>query len=295
MREATRGSTVPRRQLGRHLREARGRARLTVRAAAKALEWSEAKMWRIESGQSPMRVLDVESMCRVYGAPEDLTKALMELAKETKERGWWHAHSDVMPAWFSVYVGLEEAARSLWIYHPELVPGLFQTAEYAREIISTDNPGASPEEIEGRVQLRMARQSLLTRVTDPPAITVVLNEAVLRRAVGGPAVMARQCTRLIGLSELPTVALHVLPFSAGLHHGAMTSLFTLLRFPPAVTGEDTEPPTVYVEGHTGALYLDQPHEVERYVMAVDRIMDKIDASGAVTRRLLEHAVKEHSP
>lgn len=294
MREATRGSTVPRRQLGRHLRDARGKARLTVRAAAKALEWSEAKLWRIESGQTPMRALDVESMCRVYGAPEDLTKALMELAKETKERGWWHAHSDVMPAWFSVYVGLEEAARSLWIYQSELVPGLFQTADYAREIIGVDYPEAGAQDIEGRVQLRMARQSLLTRVTDPPTITVVLNEAVLRRAVGGPAVMARQCTRLIGLSELPNVALHVLPFAAGLHHGAQTGPFTLLRFPPAVNGEDTEPPTVYVEGYTGALYLDQRHETERYVAAVDRITEKIDVSGAATRRLLDGAVREYS-
>ncbi len=294
MREATRGSTVPRRQLGRHLREARGRARLTVRAAAKALEWSEAKLWRIESGQSPMRVLDVESMCRVYGAPEDLTSALMELAKETKERGWWHAHSDVMPAWFSVYIGLEEAADSLWIYQSELVPGLFQTAEYAHALITADNPHARSEEIDGRVQLRMARQTLLTRVTAPPAVTVVLNEAVLRRAVGGPAVMARQCTRLIGLSELPTVTLHVLPFAAGLHHGALSGPFVLMRFPSAVNGRDTEPPTVYVEGFTGALYLDQSHEVDRFLGAADRITERIDSSGATTRRLLDDAVKEYS-
>jgi transcriptional regulator with XRE-family HTH domain len=294
MREATRGSTVPRRQLGRHLRDARGKARLTVRAAAKALEWSEAKLWRIESGQSPMRVLDVESMCRVYGAPEDLTKALMELAKETKERGWWHAHSDVMPAWFSVYVGLEEAAASLWEYQAELVPGLFQTADYARALIVANKPDAAPEENEGRVQLRMARQTLLTRVTNPPTITVVLNEAVLRRAVGGPAVMARQCTRLIGLSELPNVTLHVLPFSTGLHHGLLSGPFTLLRFPPTVNGSEIEPPTVYAEGLTGALYLDQPDETSRFVTMSDRITEMLDQSGATTRRLLDNAVKEYS-
>ena len=107
------GSTVPRRQLGRYLRELRNRQRLTVRAAAERLEWSEAKMWRIETGQTSLRSLDVEAMCKIYGAPADLTEALMGLARETKARGWWHAYGDVIPEGFDVYIGLEEAASQL--------------------------------------------------------------------------------------------------------------------------------------------------------------------------------------
>src|SRR5882672_10794512 len=120
----TTGSTVPRRQLGRYLRELRNRERLTVKVAAEKLEWSEAKMWRIETGQTSLRSLDVEAMCRVYGAPQDLTEALMGLAKETKGRGWWHAYGDAIPNGFDLYIGLEEAAKELQWYEAELMPGL---------------------------------------------------------------------------------------------------------------------------------------------------------------------------
>src|SRR3954447_8055451 len=122
MPEGTTGSTVPRRQLGRYLREMRNRARLTVKAAATKLEWSEAKIWRIETGQTSMRSLDVEAMCRVYGAPVEWTEALMGLAKGTKGKGWWHAYGDVVPSWLDLYIGLEEAAADLRMYEPELVP-----------------------------------------------------------------------------------------------------------------------------------------------------------------------------
>src|SRR5579864_8834192 len=119
----TTGSTVPRRQLGRYLRELRGRERLTVKAAAEKLEWSEAKIWRIETGQTSLRSLDVEAMCKIYAAPADLTEALMGLARETKARGWWHAYGDVIPEGFDVYIGLEEAASQLAWYESELGPG----------------------------------------------------------------------------------------------------------------------------------------------------------------------------
>ena len=128
------GSTVPRRQLGRYLRELRNRQGLTVRAAAERLEWSEAKMWRIETGQTSLRSFDVEAMCKIYGAPADLTEALMGLAKETKARGWWQAYGDVIPEGFDVYIGLEEAASQLSWYEPELVPGILQTEGYARTL-----------------------------------------------------------------------------------------------------------------------------------------------------------------
>ena len=136
------------RQLGRYLRELRNKQRLTVRAAAEKLEWSEAKIWRIETGQTSLRSLDVEAVCRIYGAPADLTEALMGLAKETKAKGWWQAYGDVVPEWFDVYIGLEEAASSISTYESELVPGLLQAEEYARTVIKAEHHEDSDEEIE---------------------------------------------------------------------------------------------------------------------------------------------------
>lgn len=266
MTEIATGSTVPRRQLGRYLRELRTNARLTVQAAAKALEWSEAKMWRIETGQTSLRSHDVETMCRVYGAPDELKVALMGLAKETKGKGWWHAYGDVIPDGFDLFIGLEGAAVSREEYSPELIPGLFQTPDYARAVIR-NNTGLQDEEIDRRVQLRMQRQTLVTRPTAPPMLNVALNEAVLRRAIGGAAVMAAQLERLAELNERSNVCIRVVPFSAGAHQGLETGPFILMRFPTTGDGRNHEPPTVYVQGFTGALYLDKPHEIDRYAEA----------------------------
>ncbi|MEU4231391.1 helix-turn-helix transcriptional regulator [Nonomuraea sp. NPDC026600] len=283
MPEALTGSTVPRRQLGRYLRDLRNGSRLTVRAAALSLEWSEAKIWRIETGQTSLRSLDVEAMCKVYNAPDDLTQALKGLAKETKARGWWHAYGDVIPDGFDLYIGLEEAASSLSWYESELVPGLFQTADYARVLIETDNPGVPEEEIARRVRLRIARQSLLTRATSAPELNVVLNEAVLRRPVGGNQVIAQQLNRLLEIGDLPNVTLKVAAFESGLHHGTMSGPFVILRFPVDSQGRAAEPPTVYADGFTGALYLDKPNEVERYSTAFENIRNAaLDASASRT-------------
>jgi transcriptional regulator with XRE-family HTH domain len=271
MSDSVTGSTVPRRQLGRHLRELRNRQRLTVKAAAENLEWSEAKIWRIETGQTAMRSLDVEQICRIYGAPGDLTQALMGLAKETKSKGWWHAYGDVIPEYFDVYVGLEEAASQISSYEADLVPGLFQTEEYARTVIEAHNPGVDGDEIDRRVRLRIARQALVRRATAPPQLSVALNESILRRPVGGAEAMARQLNHLSETAELPNVSLRVVPFSVGMHDGLLTCPFVVLRFPLNGDGQDSEPPTVYVDGFTGALYLDKPHEVERYTRAFESI------------------------
>ena len=271
MTEGTTGSTVPRRQLGRYLRELRGSQRITVKTAAEKLEWSETKLWRIETGQTSLRSHDVELMCRIYGAPPDLTEALMGLAKETKAKGWWHAYGDVIPEWLDIYIGLEEAAAELSAYQTELVPGLLQTEQYARAVITADNPGVDQEEIDRRVHVRIARQALIRRQTAPPRLTVVLNEAILRRPVGGRAVMAAQLDSLAAAASLPHVTVRAVPFRAGLHHGVMSGPFVILRFPRNGDGRESEPATVYVEGFTGALYLDKPHEVERYANAFQSI------------------------
>ncbi|MFD9813703.1 helix-turn-helix domain-containing protein [Streptomyces sp. NPDC059080] len=292
MTEGPTGSTVPRRQLGRNLRDLRNRARLTVRAAAKKLEWSEAKMWRIETGQTPLRSLDVQAMCSVYGAPTGLTEALMGLAKETKARGWWHAYGDVIPEGFDIYVGLEEAASSLSSYESDVVPGLLQTEGYAREVTRTHVRGIDEEDLDGRVRLRIERQTLLTRVTDPPTLRVVLSEAVLRRPIGGRDVMAEQLEHLVEVSELPNVSIRVVPFAAGMHDGVVTGPFVILRFPLNGDGIDTEPPTVYADGYTGGLYLDKPKEVEQYDMAFQGIWET-SLDEQASRRLISELAGSH--
>lgn len=291
MTDGATGSTVPRRQLGRYLRDLRGKARLTVKAAAEALEWSEAKIWRIETGQTSMRALDVEQMCRVYGAPADMTEALMALAKETKAKGWWLSYSDVINEDFDVYIGLEEAAASLCWYESELVPGLFQTEDYARTLILADNPGVDEAEIERRVQLRIKRQALLTRVTSAPDLKVVINESIIRRPVGGGKVMADQLSHLVEVGALDNVRLRVMPFAAGLYPGIMSGPFVKLDFPTNGNGTLTEPPIIYVDGFTGALYLDKAHEIERYDKAFNEMWGaSLDEDASM--RLIADAVKE---
>jgi hypothetical protein len=289
MPEEMTGSTVPRRQLGRYLRDLRNSQRLTVRAAAGRLEWSEAKIWRIETGQVGLRSLDVEAMCKIYGAAPDLTEALMGLAKETKARGWWHSYGDVIPEGFDVYIGLEEAAASISWYESELVPGLLQTEGYAYAIIGAGHEG--PEEVDRRVQLRIARQSLLTRVTAAPELRIVLNEAIVRRPVGGADVMAAQLRHLLDASELPNVTLRIMPFSAGLHLGILSGPFEILRFPLNGDGRASEPPTVYVDGFTGDLYLDKTKEIEHYEEAFDEIWSA-SLDEKASQDLLNKASKE---
>jgi transcriptional regulator with XRE-family HTH domain len=287
----TTGSTVPRRQLGRYLRDLRGRQRITVKAAAEALEWSETKIWRIENGHTSLRSHDVELMCRIYAAPPDMTGALMGLAKETKAKGWWQSYGDVIPENFDIYLGLEEAASQLAWYEPELVPGLLQTAAYAQAVIEADNPGVDAEEIGRRVHVRIERQALIRRTAVPLELRVVLNESILRRPVGGAAVMAAQLDALAGAAELANVSLRVVPFSVGLHHGLMSGPFELLRFPLNGDGQPSEPATVYVDGFTGALYLDKSHEVKRYEDAFASIWSAALDEGA-SRDLIRQSAEE---
>jgi transcriptional regulator with XRE-family HTH domain len=273
MAETLTGSTVPRRQLGRYLRSLRIEAGLTVRAAAKELERSEPTLWRMESGQVAVRALDVEQMCRLYGAKEDMTKALMALAKETKAKGWWQTYGDVVPEWFDLFVGLEAAANRMSEYEHSLIPGLFHTEAYARTLIKAEHPEESDQEAARRLSLRLGRQAILKRPIDPPAIRVALREAVLRSPVGGPGIMAGQLVHLAEVSELPNVSLRVIPAEAGYHPGMSTGSFTVLRFPLNGGGQESEPPTIYQEMYTGALYLDKPAEVERFDAAFEAIWD----------------------
>lgn len=291
MADTQAGSTVPRRQLGRYLRDLRSAAGLSARAAARDLERSEPTLWRVETGQVAVRSLDVKAMCELYGATPEMTDALMALAKETKARGWWQAYGDVVPEWLDLYIGLEAAATRISWYQSELVPGLFQTADYARELIRVHVPDESGEEINRRVELRLARQVILKRPIDPPLLRVVLRESVLRCPVGGADVMTEQIGQLAEASELPNVSFRIVPFAAGLHSGMLSGSFEILRFPANGNGEDSEPPTVFSDLFTGAIYLDKPQEVERYDQAFGEIRETaLDED--TSRDLLRQAAEE---
>ncbi|MEV8477618.1 helix-turn-helix transcriptional regulator [Streptomyces sp. NPDC051173] len=282
---------MPRRQLGRILGELREKAGLTAKRAAEELERSSTTLWRVEQGRVSSRGVEVKAMCDLYGASRELTEALVGLAKETKAKGWWHAYGDVIPDGFDLYIGLEEAASRVDWYEPELIPGVLQTEEYARAIIREGQGGPSEDlqEIERRVQLRLKRRVLLTRVTTPPTLNVLVNEAAVRRAVGGHTVMAGQLLYLAEVSKLPNITVRVVPFSVGIHQGVMTGQFQILRFPLTGSGKETEPPTVYSDGYTGDLYLDRPSEVGRYDKAFQDISNKALATDASRRQILEMA------
>ncbi|MFC4124128.1 helix-turn-helix domain-containing protein [Nocardia rhizosphaerae] len=258
------GSTMPRRQLGRHLRDLRNQARMTTRNAAARLEWSEAKIWRIETGQTSLRSLDVEAMCKVYGAPAELVEPLAALARETKARGWWTSYGDVIPEGFEVYIGLEEAATGLSIYEDGVVPALLQTEDYARALLEQTVPELTEEELERRLAVRATRQALLARAESPLRLRVVLAEAVLTRRIGDERVLAGQRARLRELAELDTVGIQVLPGDTSYHAGLDSGRFVILDFGIDGSVDRPEPPVVYVEGLTGSAYLDKPAEFERY-------------------------------
>lgn len=205
---------------------------------------------------------DVKFLLGVYGVNGEARELLLTLAREARQKGWWHSYGEAIPSWFEVYIGLEAEAVSVHSYESELVPGLLQTKEYARAVFRGFLVDA--EEIDKRVELRMARQQRLTD-SDAPQYWIVLNESVLRRVVGGPAAMRSQLSRLLEASQLPNVTLQVLPFAVGAHP-AMDGSFVVLGFP-----EPTDPDVVYLEEQTGGLYLEKPHEIKRHTLAFDHL------------------------
>ncbi|TDC41433.1 helix-turn-helix transcriptional regulator [Micromonospora sp. KC213] len=284
------GSTVPRRQLGRYLRELRENAYVTVTAAAKELEWSAPRIWRYETGQVSMHPNDVEAMCRVYGASRETIETMRALARETKAHGWWHSYGEAIKDWFKLYVGLEAAASRIRKYEADLVPGLLQTVEYIRELIAIDQPGLSEQERQAKVDVRLRRQRLLVRaVPRAPQLDVIVSEAALRRPLSDRSAMARQLAALITASQRHNVSLRVLPLDAGLPRWASVGTFTMLDFPTDV--REQEPTTVYMDGPCGAVYLDKPHEIRIYEEAW-RSLGELALGADESRELITDIAKE---
>lgn len=257
-----RGSpTIRRRRLGAELRRRREAAGITIEAVAEQLECSASKISRIETGHTAATPRDVRDLLAVVGVGGPEADELIQIAREARQKGWWHPYSAVLTG---AYVGLEAAARSVRAYEQQVVPGLLQTEEYARAMIRAARPDISEDEVDRRVRVRLGRQSLLNQ-DDPLDLWVVLDEAVVSRPVGGDVVMRAQLRWLVEAAELPNVTIQVLPFEAGAHAG-MDGTFAILDFP-----EPGDSDVVYAENATGGLFLEKSDELKKYLFIFDHI------------------------
>ncbi|HYU84576.1 MAG TPA: helix-turn-helix transcriptional regulator [Kribbellaceae bacterium] len=251
--------------LGTHLRRMREAAGISREDAGWEIRSSESKISRIELGRVGFKERDVADLLTLYGLDDEEERArLLALAKDANSPGWWHRYGDVLPSWFQSYLGLEAAAELIRCYEVQFVPGLLQTGDYARAVVRLGQNSLSQDEVERRVALRIGRQQILHRPR-PVRLWAVLDEAVLRRPIGGVKVMRGQLEHLIEMSRRRNVTLQIIPFSKG-GHAASGGAYTILRFPERDLSD-----VVYVEHLTSALYLDKRDDLDAYATAMDAI------------------------
>lgn len=249
----------------RRLREERGLSREQV---AERIGASDTSIFRYEKGLTRPKPSDVTVLLEVYGVTGPERDELLQMAKDARKRGWWHRHRRALKPGFDSYIGLEAAASVIRTYESQIIPGLLQTEAYARAIIEATSIGDVPTEVDERVAVRMSRQELLTRTVDPLRLVAVLDEAVLRRQVGGAATMRGQLGHLTEMSKLANVTIHVIPFATGAHC-AMDGKFNLLEFP-----EPEDPDLVYLEQAASGLVPEDPEEVRRYTLMFGTLVGK---------------------
>jgi DNA-binding XRE family transcriptional regulator len=279
------GPTVQRMLVGAKLRRLRTDLGLSRDQAADHIRASEWKIHRLENGQVSFKERDLLDLLRLYQVqdPQEIADTLA-LARDANHPGWWQHYGDVLPAWFRAYVDLESAASLIRTYEGQYIPGLLQTDDYIRAVVHGAHLTDTTEDVGRRVRLRMARQTVLTREA-PPRLWAVIDEAALRRPVGGPEVMRGQLERLIEATKLATVTLQVLGFAAGAHP-AMAGAFSVLRFP-----DQELPDVVYLEHLTGASYLEKRDEVERYLDIMEIMCIEAEPPGR-TVELLQRILEE---
>ncbi|MFF5113857.1 helix-turn-helix domain-containing protein [Streptosporangium sp. NPDC000509] len=279
---APRGSsTVLRIVLGAQLRRLREQRGITLEEAGHSIRASHSKISRMELGRVSFRVRDVSDLLTLYGVTSDADREpFLSLVEKANLAGWWHNYNDVLPAWFETYVGLEESASGIRNYEVQFVPGLLQSEGYARAVIRLGFPSASPEELDRRVKLRMARQRLLHR-QDPPHLWAVLDEAVLRRPLGGAEAMCEQIDHILRALELPNVTVQIVPFSVG-GHAAAGGPFSILRF-----SQPDLPDIVYMEQLTSAVYLEKRDDVDSYLEVMERLCIEAEPATRTREILLE--------
>jgi transcriptional regulator with XRE-family HTH domain len=259
--------TVLRMILGRQLEDLRSRAGVSFEQAGEVIGVSHSTIRRMEQAKvARLRLSDVEKLLRTYGITDTTDiETFLDLAREANKHGWWHTYRDVMPDWFGAYLSLEQAAVHIRAYEAQFIPGLLQTEEYARALLSAGDPQATAEEVDRRVALRLARQRIITRER-PPLLWAVMDETVLHWPVGGPKVMRAQIDHLLEIGMLPNVRLQMMPFANGPHPATRAGAFQLFRFEAAEL-----PDVVYLGGLIGSTYLDKQDEVSAYREAMDRL------------------------
>jgi transcriptional regulator with XRE-family HTH domain len=260
-----RGPTVLRMILGSQLHRFREEAGVSPEQAGYEIRASRSKISRMEHGRVGFKSRDVDDLLTLYGVDDQQVRAkLLSYARQASTPGWWSKYDDVVPGWFEEYLGLEAAASVIRTFQLQFVNGLFQTEAYARAVTSLGDKTSPAEEIDRRVSVRLKRQGLLTS-PEPPQVWSVMDEAVLRRPVGGRAVMRAQLARLAEIADLPQVTVQVVPFARG-GHTAVGDSFSVLRF-----GAPEVPDIVYIEQLTSALYLGSRQDVDHYLEVMDNL------------------------
>ncbi|MFF4400297.1 helix-turn-helix domain-containing protein [Streptomyces sp. NPDC001480] len=277
--------TVRRRRLGQELRRLRELKGMTAEEVAERLLVSQSKISRLENGRRSISQRDVRDLCGVYEVEDQrIVDSLMEMARDSRQQGWWHAFGDIP---YSVYIGLETDAESLRVYEPQLVTGLLQTRAYAEALVQGALPETSTADIDKRVQVRLRRQERITAENNPLRLWVVLDEAALRRVVGSRLVMREQLEYLIEMSQLPHVTVQVLPFEVGAHPG-LNGQYAILEFADAADSS-----VVYLEGVTSDLYLEKAQDVQKYAVMYEHLRAQslnVDQS----RQLISDVAKEYA-
>lgn len=249
--------------LGLQLRDLRETARLSVSTAGSSLRVSAARIRRLEMGRTQLAECDVAALLALYGVTDQQEREMFSaLTRHADDSGWWNRYRGTQPSWFDMCAVLEAASSVIRTYEPQFVPALLQTEECARGIIRLGYPTTFNRDVERRVALRMNRQKLLTE-PDAPSLWAVVEEAALWR-LGAPSTMRAQIERLIEFAKMPNVTLQVMPFGAS-GHAPAGGPFSILRF-----AEPDLPDIVHLEQLTGALYLDERHEIVQYAMVMDR-------------------------
>ncbi|WP_342787140.1 helix-turn-helix transcriptional regulator [Actinomadura decatromicini] len=261
----TAGPTVLRMLVGAQLRRYREAAGISTEKAGYEIRGSHSKISRMELGRVGFKERDVADLLTLYGVTDEgRREPLLDLADHANRPGWWQEYGDIVPTWFEPYLGLEQGAVVARVYAVQDVPELLQTRDYARALVTARHPDASADEVERRVELRMRRRRVFER-PDPLKLWAVVDEAALRRTVGGPETMRDQIRFLADMARLPNVTVQVLPFACG-GHAAEGGPLTLLRF-----AEPELPDVVYMEQLTGAVYPDRPADITRYRDVLNRL------------------------
>jgi hypothetical protein len=252
---------------------------------AKAVRCTTQKIGHLETAHTPPKIKDLEEvLLPMYNVPEERWPHYLQAARDARKKGWWQKHTDAMPSWFSLYVGLEQGASELYAWDPLLFHGLLQTHDYMTAVIHGDNPELPETEVERIVEVRLSRQGIL-EVEDPPRLWMVISEAALRANIGGPKVMREQLEHILTMAKRPRITVQVLPLDSGAHAG-LRGPVTIMSFP---TEGDTG--VVYLEYRTGSLYLEEVLEVKEHQISFEHLRS-LALSQAASRKRIAAIAKE---